>query len=44
MTQAHFALGLGLGTQNRKGEWLDTFYAQPVLASRQNGRCHPQRY
>ncbi|AMO69076.1 MAG: 2,3,4,5-tetrahydropyridine-2-carboxylate N-succinyltransferase [Zhongshania aliphaticivorans] len=32
MTQAHFALGLGLGTQNRKGEWLDTFYAQPVLA------------
>ena len=32
MTQAYFALGLGLGTQNRKGEWLDTFYPQPLLA------------
>ncbi|MFT7406000.1 2,3,4,5-tetrahydropyridine-2,6-dicarboxylate N-succinyltransferase [Zhongshania sp.] len=31
MTQASFAFGLGLGTQNSKGEWLDTFYPSPLL-------------
>ena len=31
MTQATFAFGLGLGTQNSKGDWLDTFYPSPLL-------------
>jgi 2,3,4,5-tetrahydropyridine-2-carboxylate N-succinyltransferase len=31
MTQVFFAFGLGLGTQNSKGEWLDTFYPSPLL-------------
>jgi 2,3,4,5-tetrahydropyridine-2-carboxylate N-succinyltransferase len=31
MTQVSFAFGLGLGTQNSKGEWLDTFYPSPLL-------------
>ncbi|CAA0078697.1 2,3,4,5-tetrahydropyridine-2,6-dicarboxylate N-succinyltransferase [Zhongshania aliphaticivorans] len=31
MTQAAFAFGLGLGTQNNKGEWLDSFYPSPLL-------------
>lgn len=26
-----YSLGLGVGTQNAKGEWLEVFYAQPVL-------------
>ncbi|WP_339805472.1 2,3,4,5-tetrahydropyridine-2,6-dicarboxylate N-succinyltransferase [uncultured Marinobacter sp.] len=26
-----FAFGIGIGTQNRKGEWLEVFYQQPVL-------------
>ncbi len=26
-----FACALGLGTQNSKGEWLEVFYAQPLL-------------
>ncbi len=31
MTQ-FYAFGLGVGTQNAKGEWLEVFYAQPVLS------------
>ncbi len=31
MTQL-YALGLGIGTQNEKGEWLEVFYALPVLS------------
>ena len=31
MTQL-YALGLGIGTQNSKGEWLEVFYAHPVLS------------
>lgn len=31
MTQSLFALGLGVGTQNQKGEWLEVFYPQPLL-------------
>ncbi len=27
-----YALGLGIGHQNSKGEWLDTFFALPLLA------------
>ena len=27
-----FSLGLGVGTQNAKGQWLEVFFAQPVLA------------
>ena len=27
-----FAFGLGIGTQNRRGEWLEVFYPQPLLA------------
>src|SRR5690606_42148065 len=30
MTQL-YALGLGIGTQNANGEWLEVFYAQPLL-------------
>lgn len=30
MTQL-YALGLGIGHQNANGEWLDTFFASPVL-------------
>lgn len=30
MTQL-YALGLGIGHQNSKGEWLDTFFASPVV-------------
>ena len=26
-----YALGIGIGTQNRNGEWLETFYARPHL-------------
>ncbi|WP_339671361.1 2,3,4,5-tetrahydropyridine-2,6-dicarboxylate N-succinyltransferase [Dasania marina] len=26
-----FSIGLGVGTQNAKGEWLEVFYALPVL-------------
>jgi 2,3,4,5-tetrahydropyridine-2,6-dicarboxylate N-succinyltransferase len=31
MTNSVFSLGIGLGTQNSTGQWLDTFYPQPVL-------------
>ena len=27
-----YAIGLGVGTQNRAGEWLEVFYPLPVLA------------
>ena len=27
-----FALGFGLGTKNKKGEWLETFFPAPVLS------------
>jgi 2,3,4,5-tetrahydropyridine-2-carboxylate N-succinyltransferase len=27
-----FAFGIGIGTQNNQGEWLEVFYQQPVLA------------
>ena len=30
MTQL-YALGLGIGTHNSKGEWLEVYYAQPAL-------------
>jgi 2,3,4,5-tetrahydropyridine-2-carboxylate N-succinyltransferase len=26
-----FSLGLGIGSQNNKGEWLDVFYASPII-------------
>ena len=32
MTDSAFAFGLGVGTQNSKGEWLEVFFAQPLLA------------
>jgi 2,3,4,5-tetrahydropyridine-2,6-dicarboxylate N-succinyltransferase len=31
MSNSAFAFGLGIGTQNSKGEWLEIFYPQPVL-------------
>ncbi len=31
MTNAAFAFGLGLGTHNSKGEWLEVFFAEPLL-------------
>lgn len=32
MTDSVYSLGLGLGTQNSKGQWLDTFYPQPLVS------------
>lgn len=32
MTDSIFSLGIGLGSQNSKGEWLDSFYPQPLLS------------
>lgn len=31
MSSSLYSLGLGIGTQNSQGEWLDVFYAKPVL-------------
>ena len=32
MTDSAFAFGLGVGTHNNKGEWLEVFFARPLLA------------
>lgn len=32
MTDSAFAFGLGVGTQNSKGEWLEVFFPAPLLA------------
>ena len=32
MTDSAFAFGLGVGTHNGQGEWLEVFYPAPVLA------------
>ncbi|QFU74930.1 2,3,4,5-tetrahydropyridine-2,6-dicarboxylate N-succinyltransferase [Halioglobus maricola] len=32
MTDSAFAFGLGVGTLNAKGEWLEVYFPQPVLA------------
>ncbi len=32
MTDSAFAFGLGVGTLNSKGEWLEVFFPRPVLA------------
>ena len=31
MSEQLFSIGLGVGTQNAKGEWLEVFYPQPIL-------------
>src|SRR5690606_9228977 len=31
MTQSLFAIGLGVGTKNQKGEWLEVYYRTPLL-------------
>lgn len=31
MTDSAFAFGLGVGTHNNKGEWLEVFFANPIL-------------
>jgi len=31
MTNGAFAFGLGVGTQNGKGDWLEIFFPQPIL-------------
>lgn len=31
MSESLFAFGLGVGTQNQKGAWLEVFYPEPVL-------------
>lgn len=31
MSEQLFSIGLGVGSQNAKGNWLDVFYQQPVL-------------
>jgi 2,3,4,5-tetrahydropyridine-2-carboxylate N-succinyltransferase len=32
MTDSAFAFGLGVGTRNRQGEWLEVFFPQPMLS------------
>ncbi|PLW70009.1 2,3,4,5-tetrahydropyridine-2,6-dicarboxylate N-succinyltransferase [Pseudohalioglobus lutimaris] len=32
MTESAFALGLGVGTHNRKGEWLEVFFPRPLIS------------
>ena len=32
MTDSAFAFGLGVGTHNKQGEWLEIFFPQPILA------------
>ena len=32
MTDSAFAFGLGVGTHNSKGEWLEVFFPRPLLA------------
>ena len=32
MSNTLFAVGVGVGYQNSKGEWLDTFYPKPLLS------------
>lgn len=32
MNNSAFAFGLGVGTHNSKGEWLEVFFPQPILA------------
>ena len=32
MTDSAFAFGLGVGTHNSNGQWLEIFFARPVLA------------
>jgi 2,3,4,5-tetrahydropyridine-2-carboxylate N-succinyltransferase len=32
MTTSIFAFGLGVGTQNNSGEWLEIFYPEPLLS------------
>ena len=31
MSATLFSLAFGVGTQNRQGDWLEVFYAQPLL-------------
>lgn len=31
MSEAFFSIGLGVGTQNSKGDWLEVFYPKPLL-------------
>ena len=31
MSSQFFALGLGIGTQNTEGEWLEVFYSNPII-------------
>lgn len=31
MSEQLFSIGLGVGTQNNKGEWLEVYYPQPLL-------------
>ena len=32
MTDSAFAFGLGVGTHNSKGQWLEIFFPKPLLA------------
>ena len=32
MSDSLFSIGFGIGTQNNSGQWLEVYYAQPVLA------------
>jgi len=48
MTNGAFAFGLGVGTQNGKGDWLEIFFPQPILHPAQKivtalGHCDSNR-
>lgn len=32
MSKTLFSMGFGVGTQNRKGQWLEVFYAAPLMS------------
>ncbi len=48
MTNGAFAFGLGVGTHNGKGDWLEIFFPQPILHPKQElatalGHCNSNR-
>jgi 2,3,4,5-tetrahydropyridine-2,6-dicarboxylate N-succinyltransferase len=48
MTKGAFAFGLGVGTKNSKGDWLEIFFPQPILHPAQKivnalGHCDNNR-
>ncbi len=36
MSDSTFAIGLGIGTQNKEGTWLEVFYPSPLVSAEQS--------